>query len=374
MTLKQCIFTQNDCYKKGTKMTGGKPTGIVVHSTGANNKTLKRYVQPAPNDANYSAIIADLGTNTYGNHWNQSAVKMGRSVCVHAFIGVNAAGKVETYQTLPFDICCWGVGSGHKGSYNYNPQARVQFEMCEDGLNDPVYFNAVMKEAQEFCAYLCKTYGFGVDKISSHYESYQQGYGGNHGDPHNWLKPFGKTMDWFRAEVQKLLDSKPAVVVPNTTATGDTMYYVQTGAYASKCNADAQLAKVKAAGFDAILKISGGLYKVQVGAYRVRANAEATAVKLKSAGFSTYITTTGGSVVGATSPTVSVETIKVGDKVKCKAGVKTFSNGTKMASWVTTAVLYVRAIESGGKIYLVSTEPTKKVYTGRVNAADVQKI
>ena len=72
--------------------------------------------------------------------------------------------------------------------------------------------------------------------------------------------------------------------------------------------------------------------------------------------------------------TASVETIKVGDKVKCKSGVKTFSNGTKMASWVTTAVLYVRAIESGGKIYLVSTEPTKKVYTGRINAADVQKI
>ncbi len=45
MVLKQCILTANDCYKKGTKMTGGKPTGIVVHSTGANNKNLKRYVE-----------------------------------------------------------------------------------------------------------------------------------------------------------------------------------------------------------------------------------------------------------------------------------------------------------------------------------------
>lgn len=373
MILKQCILTQNDCYKKGTKMTGNKPTGIVVHSTGANNKTLKRYVQPVPGDKDYAEILADIGTNIYGNHWNQSAAKMGRSVCVHAFIGVNAAGKVETYQTLPFDICCWGVGSGSKGSYNYNPQARVQFEMCEDALNDAAYFNAVMKEAQEFCAYLCKTYGFGVDKISSHYESYQQGYGGNHGDPHNWLKPFGKTMDWFRAEVQKLLDTdKAPAVMPPVQETPKTLYYVQTGAYSVRKNADAQLAKVKAAGFDAILKQNGGLYKVQVGAYSVKANAVAMEAKLKAAGFATYITTSGGTVVGGS--TVSSVAIKVGDKVKCKAGVKTFSNGAKMASWVPTATLYVRKIESGGKIYLVSTEPTKAVYTGRVNASDVEKI
>ena len=64
----------------------------------------------------------------------------------------------------------------------------------------------------------------------------------------------------------------------------------------------------------------------------------------------------------------------VGDKVKCNTGVKTFSNGSKMASWVPTATLYVRAVEQGGKILLVSTEKTKAVYTGRVNASDVHKI
>lgn len=65
---------------------------------------------------------------------------------------------------------------------------------------------------------------------------------------------------------------------------------------------------------------------------------------------------------------------KVGDKVKCAAGVKKFSNGSAMASWVPSTVLYVRAVESGGKILLVSTERTKKVYTGRVNASDVRRI
>ena len=225
MTLKECMFIKNSCYLKNQKMTGNKPTGIVVHSTGANNKTLKRYVQPVAGQSYYDAVIADIGKNKYGNHWNRSADAMGRSVCVHAFIGANAAGKVETYQVLPFDVCCWGVGSGTKGSYNYNPQARVQFEMCEDGLSDATYFNAVMKEAQEFCAFLCKKYGFGVDKISSHLESYLAGYGGNHGDPHNWLKPFGKTMDWFRAEVQKLLDASnaPIVTPPAPTVTNSAV-------------------------------------------------------------------------------------------------------------------------------------------------------
>ena len=206
MKLKKCILTANDCYKKNQKMTSGKPKGIVVHSTGANNKTLKRYVQPLKTDKDYNSIIADIGVNPYGNHWNNGNI----SKCVHAFIGTNAKGEVETYQTLPYDVCCWGVGNGTKGSYNYNPTARIQFEICEDGLTDKTYFDEAFKEAIEYCAYLCETYGFGVDKICSHREAHLQGYGGNHGDCDHWLKKFGKDMDWFRAEVQKLL-VKPTV-------------------------------------------------------------------------------------------------------------------------------------------------------------------
>jgi hypothetical protein len=67
-------------------------------------------------------------------------------------------------------------------------------------------------------------------------------------------------------------------------------------------------------------------------------------------------------------------TFAVGDKVRCKSGVTKYSDGTKMASWVSTATLYVRAVESNGKILLVSTYPVKKVYTGRVNASDMNKI
>ena len=206
MILKECMAIKNDCYKKNQKMTGNKPTGIVVHSTGANNNTLKRYVQPVSSQACYNEVIADVGKNIYGNSWNRG----GLYTCVHAFIGVNKDNTVETYQILPWDVCCWGVGNGKKGSYNYNPVAHIQFEICEDNLKNETYFNAAMKEAQELCAYLCKKFNLPIKSIVSHKEAHDLGYGSDHGDPDYWLKRFGKNMDWFRSEVEKIVNPTPA--------------------------------------------------------------------------------------------------------------------------------------------------------------------
>lgn len=44
MNLRKQLATKNECYIRGDKMT---PIGIVVHSTGANNPNLKRYVGPS---------------------------------------------------------------------------------------------------------------------------------------------------------------------------------------------------------------------------------------------------------------------------------------------------------------------------------------
>lgn len=43
MNLHKLIFTENACYKAGKKIT---VKGIMVHSTGANNPNLRRYVGP----------------------------------------------------------------------------------------------------------------------------------------------------------------------------------------------------------------------------------------------------------------------------------------------------------------------------------------
>lgn len=186
------LFTKSDCYKANRKMT---PKGIVVHSTGCNNPTLKRYVQP--DDGN-------IGVNPNGNDFNRSGI----DVCVHAFIGKDKNGVVKTYQTLPFDICCWGVGSGSKGSYNYDP-AYIQFEMCEDGLDNKAYCAACYNKAVELCVYLCKTYKIPVSNIVSHHEAGQRDMGSSHIDPDNWWSKHGYTMDNFRAAVTAKLNDKP---------------------------------------------------------------------------------------------------------------------------------------------------------------------
>jgi N-acetylmuramoyl-L-alanine amidase len=231
MNLKKLIFTENECYKVGRKI---KPKGIMVHSTGANNPYLRRYV--GPDDG-------ILGENQYNNHWNQHRPS-GRQVCVHAFIGKLENGTVATYQTLPWDHRGWHAGGEANDSH-------IGFEICEDNLSDAAYFNAVYKEATELCAYLCKLYDLTEKDIIGHYEGYQKKIASNHGDPRHWFSRHGKSMDTFRADVKKLLTT-PAASTPPTKK----LYRVQVGAYSVKSNAEAMLARVKAAGFtDAFIKI-----------------------------------------------------------------------------------------------------------------------
>lgn len=94
------------------------------------------------------------------------------------------------------------------------------------------------------------------------------------------------------SEVNKRLGSTNIKPAPEKPSGG--LYRVQTGAFKSKTNADAMLAKVKAKGFDTYMVKVGDLYKIQVGAFKVKANAEATLKKLQAAGFSAFITTEEG--------------------------------------------------------------------------------
>lgn len=210
MNLHKLIFTENACYKAGKKI---KVKGIMVHSTGANNPTLKRYV--GPDDGL-------LGKNQYNNHWN-TYHPSGREVCVHAFIGKLADGTISTYQTLPWDHRGWHAGGAANNTH-------IGFEICEDGLTDYTYFQKVYREAVELCAYLCKEYGLTEQNIICHSEGYKQGVASNHGDVMHWFPKHGKSMDTFRAEVKALLatgadtpEEKPAestVTYPEKLTTG----------------------------------------------------------------------------------------------------------------------------------------------------------
>jgi len=200
-------LTKNECYIVGRRMT---PRGIMVHSTGANNPNLRRYV--GPDDG-------ILGHNPNGNHWNvyhpggrdigphrfvrdrsgRCATCGGRQVCVHAFIGRDKNGKARVYQTLPWDMQGWHAG----GSANSD---HIGFEICEDGLTDRAYFNEVYAEAVGLCAYLCRLYPTIPNAdIIGHFEGHQRGIASNHADPEHWFRRHGKSMVIFRADVAAAL-------------------------------------------------------------------------------------------------------------------------------------------------------------------------
>ena len=177
----------NLCYKAARTMPTGSPAGIIIHSTGANNPNLKRYVN-APEIC---------GENPYKNYFDRPD----SNVCPHAVIGKDKNGEVKAAKLLPWNVCCWGCGSGSKGSYNYAP-AYIQIEIAEDALNDRAYFEEAFGLAADLCQRLMKNYPtIKPGNIISHKEACARGYASNHGDPEHWLARFGKNMDWFRGQV-----------------------------------------------------------------------------------------------------------------------------------------------------------------------------
>ena len=159
----------------------------------------------------------------------------------------------------------------------------------------------------------------------------------------------------------------------NGTASSDVLYRVQTGAFSVKENAEAQLAKVRAAGFDAFVTQAGSLYKIQVGAFGVRGNAEAMAAKLEAAGFSTYITTNGA------SSAANAGSYKAGTKLAL-SNVGLYASCTSKAAtcFVTGDYYLYDGMENNGmlricpKIENVGKEPVAENVTGWVKASDIK--
>lgn len=210
MNLYKCILTENRCYKNNRNKKI-KPKGIMVHSTGAPNPLLRRYVQPLDHDVTnaYSPdraqLLTLLGVNRNRNDWNRSNL----DACVHAFIGKLDDGSVAVMQTLPWDHRGWHAGTGTSGrSAN---DTHISFEICEDDLTDERYFRETFHVAAELVAMLCKQ--FDLDPMEDgvvicHQDGYKRGIASNHGDIYNWWPRFGYSMDTFRANVANILTKK----------------------------------------------------------------------------------------------------------------------------------------------------------------------
>lgn len=227
LTFYQQLATNNPCYKSNGNRS--KTTHLILHSTGANNPNLKRYVTP---DDGY------LGVNPNNNGWNNE----NSNTLVHGVIGKNKNGKVEVYQIAPWSKLVWGCGSGSKGSGN---SFAIQVEMCEDQTLGASYAKETYEVAVKLFAYLCKVYNIPPENIWSHNEAHKHGYASGHIDPEHWWTGVksGLTMDGFRKDVKKLLETK------TTTNEDNILYRIQVGAFRNRNNAEEYLKKVKSAGF-----------------------------------------------------------------------------------------------------------------------------
>ena len=205
----RCFMRQSSWYKAAGKTT---VRGVLWHSTGANNPTLKRYVQPDDNATDRDYWLNELGKNANGNDWNHITNQAG----VHAWIGKLASGEVTAVQVGEWDKRAWGCGSGPKGSCN---SGWIQFEICEDDLTDAAYFGKVYREGCELTAFLCKQYGIdpngtvsfngvNVPTILCHHDSYLLSLGSGHVDVDHWLPKYGKSMQTVRDDVTALLAGK----------------------------------------------------------------------------------------------------------------------------------------------------------------------
>ena len=227
MQIHKQLATRNNCYLRNqvelAKSPANRdsryaryyqgPRGVMIHSTGANNPNLRRYVQPDD---------GILGVNPNDNDWNRP----GLDVAVHAFIGLTQTGDVAAYQILPWEYRAWHCGGGANDTH-------VSFEICEDALHDRAYLDRTYQVAMELTAELCRK--FGLDPLApgvviDHAEGARLGIASNHADTGHWWGRFGVTMDDFRTGVARLLQeaAKPLYRVRRTWADKDS----QIGAFA----------------------------------------------------------------------------------------------------------------------------------------------
>ena len=315
-----CMQTQSTCYKNTGTM---KIKGVLWHSTGANNTTLKRYVQPSDNAPNKEEMLKLLGINKYHNDWNH----IERQAGLNCWIGTLADGTVTTVQTMPWEYRPWGCGSGAKGSCN---NGWIQFEICEDDLTNKEYFDKVYEEACQITAYLCDMYdidpfgtvrmnGVDIPTILCHKDSYDLGFGCNHSDINHWFPKFGKSMESVRKDVAILLNGKNG-----TPITADNLYTV---------------------------KKSVNDTKYIIGTYHSLQHAITARNK---AGVGYYVFDINGNIVYPEIPKAEdllAAAAKLTEKqaISLREGTK-YSNGESIPAWVTKKKLYIKSILDDGRV------------------------
>lgn len=192
-----------------------KPEYITIHNT------------PDINEAAGTNDAEQYARATYNNNMGD--------VVVHYYIDETAC-----WHILADDTVGWHAGDGTSGTGNTKS---IAIEIIMDGSGKAYDKNAEDRGAKLAAALLYK-YNLTIDKMVPH-----QKWNGKYCPAYilkHW-STFVKKVETYLAEIKKQqAASKPAA--------SNKLYKVQCGAYKNKANAEAQVAKLKKAGFNAIIK------------------------------------------------------------------------------------------------------------------------
>lgn len=261
------------------------------------------------------------------NHSGQRTHSIDR-ITPHCVVGQLSAESICACFPAGRDASCnYGIGTDGRialcveeknrswcSSSNANDQRAVTIECASDttapyAMNSKVYASLV-----NLCVDICKRNGktkllwFGDKDKTLNYSPKSNEMVIT---VHRWFANKSCPGDWLYARLGNLASEVTQRLTGGSTSGGGgnvstdnkTLYRVQTGAFSKKSNADALVAKLKAAGFDTYMVQVDGLYKVQVGAYSKKENAENQMAKLKAKGFDAFITTKTGSAVSSANTT-----------------------------------------------------------------------
>ena len=311
-------FSANALYKKERKLTNntGKPGSLTIHNTDDLDNVHDDGEQYSR--ATYNENMGSVRVHFYVDDvcaWQN--MKAGTGACKN-----DPKGSAEV---------TWHAGDGSTADGGNMTSLSMEIIM-----NDNKEHDAKAKDnGARLAAWLLWVHGLTVDDMVTHTYWVNKSAGKSFSDVDKqctnpisgkkWCPAYifnsydsaTALKNWkaFKALVQSYLDKlkgsateeKPeAATKPSTSG---TLYRVQAGAYKNKANADAQLKKVKAKGFDACIVEADGYYKIQVGAYSVRANADAQLKKVKEAGFTAIITTVANKTA-TTQQTQTTDTAK----------------------------------------------------------------
>ena len=204
MKITEMFLTPNKYSRPGIRLE--RVTKIAVHYVGNPKSTAK-------NNRDYFENLKDTHE---------------RYVSAHFVIGLEG----EIIQCIPTDE--WSYCTNQANGYS------ISIECCHPDSTGK--FNKATEDSlAELCAYLCRKFGLTADDIIRHYD-----VTGKHCPL--WYVSHPEDFKAFKERVR-------AAISGTAETEKQKMYYVQVGAFSSKANAEAYLAKVKKDYPNAFIKV-----------------------------------------------------------------------------------------------------------------------